>query len=657
MGLGLWGCKPDADTPRVVVLVMDGVRVEESFADGTQAADGTPTEDMLPQIRDALYPQGTLVTGGLTTAATLTAQGHVALLTGRGLAYTNHFTDHEDTYRPELPTLFELLRADGDQSSRSAAFVVNAWHLAPLSHSLYPGLGADVGAWYELVSRGNNLGSDEKTLDSVKAQLRRGAQLVVANLHDADRNAHAEKQGAYLGAAEQLDTSVMALWEWIQDDKVLSEATTLVLVADHGRHRYDNSDNDWIDHSDACMGCRQIPMLLVGNNISVGEVIDSTATLQDLSATIAALLGVAHPYSDGIPLAGALQVTPPLTRAGPIAHAAVGDTLAAQVLTDSDGQRSQIQVDGAVFSGGMLAEAPVMASGGDRDVLCWRELDAPTADVTVLPWRPECRSRAGAAAWAEMSPDFSSVSFVWEPALSVTDDGAVWMASIDHPTEVDEVPYDGGVWLQSWTAAAGWSARLDSPPALFYPTHIDLQPSGSDWLVTFAAADSAASSRHGRNLRLYRVSVEEGGQDWVEVMRTETLTSGSGVQTDLARHERPALRADGAHISLAFTGYTEDGVVVLGLLESTDGGESWSSTRASDGPVFGHIRPVWDTAGNLYWAEPSDSARVCRRAPSGSVRCVDTGAPYIEGLAVGASVWVSTHTGDVQWERQPIRFD
>lgn len=652
--LTLAACKPDADTPRVVVLVMDGVRVEESFSDGTTAADGTPTEDMLPRIRAELYPQGALVTGGLTTAATLTSQGHAALLTGRGLPYTNHFTDHEDTYRPELPTLFELLRRDGDQPERSAVFLANAWHLAPLSHSLYPGLGASAGARYELLARGSKLRSDQDTLDAVRSSLSRGAQLVVANLHDADRYAHAGSLDAYLGAAEGLDDSIMELWSWIQDDRVLSEATTLILVADHGRHRHGHS-TDWIDHNDACMGCREIPMLLVGSNVPAGVSVDTTATLQDLSATVASLLGVSHPYTDGVPLSEAVLTDAPV-RSGPLSLAAAGAQLAEQRLTEG-ATRSQIVLDGAPVSGGMFAEAPVMAADFERSVLCWRELDAPSADADVLPWRPACQTRTDGGSWEAIPEPFDEVSYVWEPALSVSADGAIWMASIDHPTEVDAIPADGGVWLQSWTSGGGWSARRDGPPDLFYPTHISLQPIGADWLVSFAAADSAGASRHGRNIRLYRVSVSEAGQDWREVVRTQTLTSGSGLDTGLARHERPALRVDGAQISIAFTGYDEDGAVELGLLQSSDGGATWSSEIVSTGPVFGHIRPVWGRDGRLYWAEHADSARACRRGTGGGVECKSTGTPYIEGLTVGDGAWASTHSGDQQWTLQAIDWD
>ncbi|MFT4977703.1 MAG: hypothetical protein ACI8S6_003610 [Myxococcota bacterium] len=391
--LVLAGCKPGLETPRVVVLVMDGVRVEESLAEGSQTAENRSTAEVLPRIRGELYPQAALVTGGLTTAATLTSQGHVALVTGRGLPYTNHFTEHEDTYRPELPTLFELLRDTHDLPKRSAAFLANAWHIAPLSHSLYPGLGADVGARYELLARGSRLRSDQDTVDAVQTQLRRGAQLVVANLHDADRLAHTGDLDAYMGAAESLDDTIMDLWEWIEDDRILSRTTTLVLVADHGRHRTGYA-NDWIGHDDACMGCREIPMLLAGHNICTNTTIEATATLQDLSATIAALLGVPHPYTDGIPISDALLIGT-VTRTGSIARAAS----ASQALTDDPNQRSQIVVEGAVLSDGMLAEAPVMAAGGDREALCWRELDAPSPGIDTLPWRAECRARTAGGAW------------------------------------------------------------------------------------------------------------------------------------------------------------------------------------------------------------------------------------------------------------------
>lgn len=289
-----------------------------------------------------------------------------------------------------------------------------------------------------------------------------------------------------------------------------------------------------------------------------------------------------------------------------------------------------------------------------HEVICWRELAAPQSGADTLPWTPQCRTRTSGA-WEDISPPLDEVSCVWEPAVLVDDDGTVWLASIDHPTEIDTVPATG-VWLQSWTPDDGWSAQQNSPGDLNYPTHIVAVPGGSgDWLVAFAAADTAAGSRNSRNVRVYRVSL---GQPWTELARTRT-PSGSigGLSTGYDRHERPAVRTDGDRISVALTGYTEQPEgVFLGLLESRDGGQSWSHTELNKtGQIFPHVRPVWGGDGSLYWArQVGGEATVCRRAPSDTVTCTETGAPYVEGLTPAA---VSAHSGDQQWVQQPLRWD
>lgn len=659
LGAMVWlcACRPalDPDASRVVVLVMDGVRLEESFGEGV-AADGTPTEAVMPHIRDALFSEAAVVTGGLTTAATLTSQGHVALLTGRALPYTNHYSAAEWSYRPALPTLFELLRVARDLDEDQVVFAVNAWHLAPLSHSLHDGFGEAVGAQYDVMARGDRLMEDDRVVDAVTRALHRGAQLVVANLHDADRNAHAGDVHGYVDGAMAQDEAIDALWAAVQEDDVLAETTTLVLVADHGRHRT-GASGDWADHRDDCMGCRQVPMLLAGRGVQAGAVVDQTASLQDLSASIAALLGVAHPYTEGIPIAGALTVSAPV-RTGQVALSAAGPHMASQVYLSDPSQRSLIAVDGEAVSAGMFAQAPRLAHHQQRTALCWRQMAAPDPDVDTLPWRAQCMTRSGEDAWQDISPTFSSVSFVWEPALVMDSDERIWLASIDHPTEVDEVPSSGGVWLQSWTETGGWSVRQDQPRDLFYPTHIDARPGDGTWWVGFAAGDSAAQSRSSRNIRLYSVTMDsDDRQEWTEVVRTQTQASThvadhAMISTGRDRHERPSLFVDAAHVAVSFVSTDATGQHWVEVLESTDAGLSWS-LDAVDGGVLSHVRPIWGEDGALYWArQGNETVQACRW--TGAVDCVDTTMTVLDGLAIGDGVWCSGHRGDQVWQTAQI---
>ncbi|MGB0641068.1 MAG: hypothetical protein ACPGTU_17150, partial [Myxococcota bacterium] len=62
-----------AALPRVVVLVLDGARIDESFGDGVSSVTGSETVTFLPEIRNRLLPQGALLTNAMNTGVTITA--------------------------------------------------------------------------------------------------------------------------------------------------------------------------------------------------------------------------------------------------------------------------------------------------------------------------------------------------------------------------------------------------------------------------------------------------------------------------------------------------------------------------------------------------------------------------------------------------------
>ena len=122
LAIALGGCRPAVehspyDGPRVVVLVLDGVRDEESFGDTwSQVVDGPPSE-LMPRTWEQLVPQGSRATHVHSAGLTLTGPGHATMLSGVRQAFGNYeVLDEPGAFRPELPTIFEELRlahADG----------------------------------------------------------------------------------------------------------------------------------------------------------------------------------------------------------------------------------------------------------------------------------------------------------------------------------------------------------------------------------------------------------------------------------------------------------------------------------------------------------------------------------------------------------------
>ena len=129
----LSGCRPEAPTrdsaevalggpaTSLVVLVLDGLRVEESFGEGSSSINGAPTDSFLPQLRERYLDQGLRATAAANIGVTITTEAHVELLTGRRQSLATFERGTTETYRSDVPTLFELVRKDRGLSRSQTA--------------------------------------------------------------------------------------------------------------------------------------------------------------------------------------------------------------------------------------------------------------------------------------------------------------------------------------------------------------------------------------------------------------------------------------------------------------------------------------------------------------------------------------------------------
>ena len=615
----------------VVVLVIDGVRIDESFGDGVStAADGVPTADLLPRIRAEILPHGTLVRPAYNLGVTITASAHASFLTGAPNGFGN-FPPAETSgaYFPDLPTLFELVRGQYEADADHVALLGNTTLLDGVGRSTYPGMGASVGTTYQMVSGDENRITDDDVMDEVKSLLSdHPSRLVVANLHHADQMGHyGDLASDYADAVRAQDAPIADFWKWLQKDERLGPSTALILVADHGRHRNGNTE-DYRQHGDSCAGCREIPMLLAGAGIAEGVVIDDTVALSDLSATIATLLGIDLPYGVGRVINEA--------DSGPVGDilpvAAGGWTLAQAFATGE--QRSVISSGGEIIStsGAFAAEAPRVAESAGDSFACWRELFPLSG--TTYPWVPRCIDRS----LVDIPPPLPEVPSTYEPALAVGPAGEPWMAvtyNLNGAVDGDPVyflRYDGTKWQ-----------GLDQGPANeMFPSTPTLAVSGPDALVGYAVSADSETGRETRHVELYRVEYSGGTQTWTQNY------SSLGIDPDFPRQERPVVSVDGDAVRLAFLGISDSESGVF-WVESTDGGATFgSATRLDDsGRVFTHMPPAI-YGGRVLWAELGDSeAQLC----ASDAGCVDLGSADVNGFApteTGAVVSVRNAAGD--WE-------
>lgn len=663
----------DGEARNVLVLVLDGVRFDESFGDGYSSAADMETEDIMPALRRELLPAGALVKPGYSTGITITAPGHVDLVTGARNVFGNYpNSDGEGAYLPDLPTMFEELRIQQGLGADAALMAGNATLVLPAYQSMHPG-NAGLGAEQIYYYNDSSAITDPAMLVQLRDQLvQQKPRLAVVNLHSIDRAGHYEEANEYPDQAQALDEVLLNFWEWLQTVDGYGPNTVLVLTADHGRHRYGYPE-DWRNHGDQCGGCRELPMFLVGPGVEAGVVIEEQYTLTDLSATLAHLLDVDMPYGDGILITEALAEPPETdtTRSGAVMPAAAGGRTAAQVWQPGI-PRAVVEIDGEVVSGDSLftAEAPVMLETGLGTVACWRELEMdPGAEE--MPWYGACALNDGDG-WQDMRFPATPIWPLWTPSLLEDGDGTLWMTMIDNS--------DGTVGAEVYSAARMRLLRYDDGAGewvqasvfdndgagMVFPTHARLTEAGGRLFAAYTTSNDGDIGRKSRRIEVISLDPAAPGARWAQVM---SMGPSSAIEATLDltvssdRLERAALASpDGAGLLLGAVSYTLPGEIHVVATRSPDSGRTWDEvTQLGDnGRVFPHVDPVWDDNGALVWAQKTDadSVEVCRSTTSGTATCADTGAGYIMGLAVDGGAVVASVRADAlsPWALVDVAF-
>lgn len=652
----LTGCSEEPPTSegiqRVVVAVIDGVRMEESFAEGTEAADGVATEDVMPRTRAQLIPEGALVRPAWNLGVTITAPSHCVLTTGAKVAIGNFPAEYGvGTYVPDVPTLFETLAAAG----RGRGWLIgNSGLMAAAGESTWPGLGPAYGARFEYLTDPESDGPQEDdgvVLDRVLELLHdTDTPLVVANLHAMDRAGHYGADGEYLARVEAVDAPLVAFWRAVQRDPELSRNTLVLVIADHGRHTHSGDPEEWRGHGDSCRGCRSIPMLWLGPGVRAGAEITADHTLEDAAATLGAVLGVPLPFVEGRPIEEAFTTS--LAAAIPTGTqdvAAAAGHVAVRRWRTSDHARSDVLVDGEVWSSedAWLAEAPLLATGSSTTVGCWREL-ALTGDVGALaiPWVARCRARTGEGDWVDIGYPVPEVSPLWAPAAAVDSSGALWMAASTNITgTVADATFAEALEVYRWTRSDGWTITPGPAGAMSYASSLALaRTGGSTWVAAATSVPDASDGRASRHVEVWMV-----GDAGTWTLHADGLDGTDTDGADWPRRELPALTPDAT--ALAQVGYGDAGTTVL---VTTRDGATWSALQRWDptGRVLAAVPPRWRD-GRLWWARLDDAgtAEVCSATDPGEARCASTGAPWIRSLApADGGAWISTSPGGAAWE-------
>jgi len=625
---------------RAVIVVVDGARVDE--------ARDEPV--LMPRMHDELAPSGALAQGALNTGVPITVEAHAELLTGRRSPLGTFSPGDFGAWRSDVPTLFEALSQARGLETEQMAAMGNTILLGEAIASRYPGLGHGHGPEFEFVLVGDRMARDGEVLEEARRTLADGdIHLLLVNLHLTDAVAHAG--GDYPAQLTAVDGPIATLWGWLESHPTYAGQTTLLVVSDHGRHRWDEAD-DWWSHGDQCAGCRELLLLALGPGVDAGARPAAPITLADVAITLADRLGVVLPHAEGN-IAVELLAEPPQsldrgTRAG--AHAA---SVSARWSAGPDG-RGEVWANATRLSSpdAIHAEAPVIAPG--CDVVCWRELVMAPGELEHSEWTGRCAQR-GDHQWSELKFPVRAGSPFWAPALACERDGALWLADTSNFEG-----YTGAAAVRPRllrrSASGEWSEDVLSGPEVSYPLGVSLALGEPSWIAAAISADES-DGRDTRQIALWAVDwPDAAAQGW------RALASLPPPE-DAGRIESPALlrEAEGARLA-ALSWPLAGGITVVVAAAGADG-EGWGGWVAVEpgAEVQGHIPPRWDDARwdgerGLWYARGADPIEICRWT-SGPPACLAIDADAILSLEPReGGAWLTRAdgwTGAEQWVAAP----
>lgn len=606
---------PAVEDRRLLLIVVDGIRTDESTLTSTSEATGHSGAETFEGVWSRFGVNSRAVRSMLNIDQTDTFPAHVTLFTGRSATQWNMPVDahHTSLYRPEVPGLFQSVaaRCGADR----VRFFSNANLLLDASGSLYPGA---VSEGFYLPDEENSV-TDTALIEDIKAAILEDPCMIVVNLHDVDSSGHTAPLDGYPASIATVDAQLAALWDWMaaeQPDRLRDTLT--LLTSDHGRHRTSVDEPAWSEHSGSCGGCREVPLFISGPGVTPGIEDSVPWSQEDVNRLMGAWMGVEQPFSLGL----LPDWVTGLGGAGPSGQTgvAVADGHVAAVSWGSDPvSRSAVTVDGEVVSSAAAwaAQDPVIASSGDSVLACWRELLRDEA-TDRWPWVPVCRLRKGNI-WSDLGFPISEIDAL--PILAAALDGATPVVSwIGNKV----LGFDSSVGTARWIDGA-WEQIGRN--VINYGSSIRLHAANDEWMLS---AGGTAVDVYGReDRRAFLLSFN----------RETRLDAGPLYENASFRIDRTAIRRAMPATDVAALAITDAGTQIL-LWQMTDNSAAHLPVRLGAETVpLPNISPQWQGT-VLYWAALADTVEICALpvdpAEDGSTPplCTDTGMRWLDSFGV-----------------------
>lgn len=292
MAVVFFSCKKDNiaqkyKTENVIIIVIDGARFSETWGDSTH--------QYIPRLKQ-MAEYGVINTNFYNNGNTNTTAGHTAITTG-------YYEDIDNSGRklPLNPSFFQYWNKKNNKKMGLSWIITSKDKLEILGNCQKPQWNDKYLPMVNCGVSGINSGYRHDSLTFIKAISifsEHHPKLVLINFRDPDFSAHTNNWTSYLQGITNTDEYAYQIWNYIQQDSIYKNKTTLFITNDHGRHLNGIADG-FAGHGDNCLGCRHVLLYAFGPDFTTTIIKDKKRELIDIFATTAELLQIKTKKNNG----------------------------------------------------------------------------------------------------------------------------------------------------------------------------------------------------------------------------------------------------------------------------------------------------------------------------------------------------------------------
>lgn len=277
----------DFKSEHFVVVVIDGPRYSETWGDS--GYQNIPFEA-------SILGESVFCSDFRNEGITFTVPGHTAITTGRYQDLSN-----VGAQLPLSPSFFQYWLKFSGADSTDAWVIASKDKLEVLSNCEQPDWKDRYRPSTDCGVNGNGTGyrSDSITLARAVSILSTNKpKLTLINLRNPDYIAHQGDSLNYIQAIKEVDSIFGLFINFLDTDPEFAGKTALFVTNDHGRH-LPGISNGFAGHGDGCDGCRKIGLVCKGPDFRKDVRISEPYHQLDISKTIAFMLNMEMPSSEG----------------------------------------------------------------------------------------------------------------------------------------------------------------------------------------------------------------------------------------------------------------------------------------------------------------------------------------------------------------------